>query len=254
MEKVSISAVIIAANAENTIGRCLASLRFVDEVVVYLNNSSDGTRAACEACDNANVIDGTFEGFGPTKNVAVAAARNDWVLSVDSDEWLGEDLQNAVAAADLDDDSVAFEVLRKNLFCGKHVRTGGWGNDRLVRLFNRRSGGFNNVPVHEKVVLPEGGRLRRLDGSLWHDAVVRVDQFLQKISYYSELASEGYSGRRVSHPAFALLRSGFAFFRSYVLQLGCVAGWRGLVIAYSRSCGTFYKYVKRYANSRDLQA
>lgn len=247
---VPISAVVIAANAEQTIDTMLASLTGLDEVVVYLNDSSDGTRARAAAHANVTLHDGEFTGFGPTKNAAVAAARNDWVFSIDTDESIDAALAAALAAFRPRSEAVVYETLRKNRFCGRHVARGGWGNDRLVRLFHRGHARFNDKQVHEKVVADAGVELQRLPGVLWHDAVLRVDQFLQKISRYSELAARDRPARAGQHPLLALLRAQFSFFKSYVLQLGLLAGWRGVVIAAARATGTFFKYAKRYSKSR----
>lgn len=241
-----VSAVIIAANSAATIEKCLSSLVALPEVIVYLNNSSDATREICQRFDNVSVVDGSFAGFGPTRNAAAAHASYDWILSLDTDEWLDDELAGALTAAKLDSTKRAYALLRRNRFHGRHVRVGGWGNDRLVRIYHRETGRFNDKAVHEKIVLDADVVTATLGGTLWHDAVIEVDQFLRKISYYSQLAAETKPGGWSSHPFFALLRGQFAFFRSYVLQLGFTAGWRGLVIAYARGVGTFFKYVKRF--------
>ena len=241
-----VSAVLIAANSADTIGRCLESLQFLPEVVVYLNNSTDATRTVCERFANVRIVDGTFDGFGPTRNRAAEHASHDWVLSLDTDEWLADELAAAVAGSDLSQPARAFEVVRHNLFHGRHVAVGGWGNDRLIRLYHRSTARFNDKAVHEKIIVDAGVATELLPGILWHDAVVAIDQFLVKISRYSELAADTRAGGPGSHPFFAMLRGQFAFFRSFVLQLGFLAGWRGLVIAYARSVGTFFKYAKRY--------
>ncbi len=248
-----ISAVLICGNAETTLATCLDSLVDFDDVVVYLNASTDGSRAICAGYPNVRVVDGEFLGFGPTKNAAVAEARNDWVLSVDTDEWLDDELKRAIASLAPDEPARAYSVLRKNRFLGRHVAHGGWGNDTLLRLFHRGHARFNDKLVHEKLVADPAVTVTRLPGTLWHDAVVEIDQFLRKISAYSTLAAEGQERRRIGHPALALARSAFAFVRSYLLQLGFLAGWRGVVIAYSRAVGTFYKYVKRYTRARGLE-
>lgn len=253
MSSIPVSAVIICANAADTIDACLASLSRVDEIVVYLNGSADDTEARCRSYANVSVHHGDFTGFGPTKQAAVNLARNDWVFSIDSDEFADDALVAAIAAIDFKDTRSAWQVLRKNRFCGKHVARGGWGNDRLLRVFHRSAARFNDRPVHEKVVTDAGVAQRMLPGVLWHDAVVRVDQFLKKISTYSELAADAARDRPAPHPFVALLRSQWAFFRSFVLQGGFLAGWRGVIIAYGRATGTFYKYAKRFTKSRGYE-
>ncbi|MEM8983939.1 MAG: glycosyltransferase family 2 protein [Pseudomonadota bacterium] len=245
-----ISAVIIAANAGSVIAPCLESLAFLPDVVVYLNNSTDDTRSICAGFPNVRVIDGEFSGFGPTKNNAAACAHHDWVFSIDTDESIDPTLANSLRSIDLRDPNVAYELIRCNRFHGRHVAVGGWGNDRLVRLYNRTTARFNAKAVHEKIVLDNGVSRQSLSGRLWHEAVLEIDQFLVKISRYSTLAAESKPGGPLCHPAFALLRAQFAFFKSYILQRGCIAGYRGLVIAYASAVGTFFRYTKRYERYR----
>ncbi|HEX6995732.1 MAG TPA: glycosyltransferase family 2 protein [Gammaproteobacteria bacterium] len=241
-----ISAVIIAGNASRTIARTLESLAAFPEVVVYANGSTDGTAQIAETFPNTRVVNGEFVGFGPTKNRAAEHASNDWIFSIDADEYVDRELVDAVAAVDLDDADVTYAVERRNLFMGKLVTHGGWGNDWLVRLYNRKRCRFNDSVVHEEVDVPRGCRTVRLPGFLWHEAVTELDQILQKISRYSELRRT--DGARTYSPAVILLRSFWAFFRSYVLKAGFLEGWRGVVIAFGNATGTFFRHMKRYAD------
>lgn len=252
MHAIPVSAVMICGQPGQTLETSLASLARFDEVLVYLNGDSDASAAVCAQYANVTAIVGSFVGFGPTKQAAVEAARHDWVFCIDSDEHPDPALVAAIADIDFDGAQRAFNVLRKNRFMGQHVRRGGWGNDVLLRVFHRGHARFNDNAVHEKVIA-ESGNAILLDGALWHEAVTQLDQFLQKISRYSELAANAGQGKPGSHPAFALLRAHFAFFRSYILQLGFLAGWRGIVIAQSRAVGTFYRYAKRYTKSRHFE-
>ena len=74
-----ISVVIIARNAARTLERTIDSVAPFDEVVVYLNDSTDDTEALARKFQNVRVVKGPFEGFGPTKNRAIDAARNEWI-------------------------------------------------------------------------------------------------------------------------------------------------------------------------------
>lgn len=241
-----ISAVMICGDEAALIEQCIESLVDLGEVCIYFNGK-DATKFQQMVAGFPNVVvhEGPFMGFGPSKQRAVSLAKNDWVLSIDSDEWLGRGLRDALRQIPLESHRTAFQVLRKNRFMGVHVARGGWGNDRLLRVFHRDAARFNDKPVHEKVDVEPDVSVVMLQGTLWHEAVTDVDQFLQKISRYSTLNAAQKS--RSVHPIFALLRAQFAFFRSYILQLGVLAGWRGLVIAYARGVGTFFKYVKRFA-------
>jgi glycosyltransferase involved in cell wall biosynthesis len=241
-----ISAVLITRNAAETIERTLTTLREFPEVIIYDNGSVDDTVAICRRFANAKVVSGEFFGFGRTKNHAVSLARSDWVLSIDADEYLSRELLGELRALELADPTVAYALERHNLFLGKDVRRGGLGGNWLVRLFNRRHCRFTDVLVHERVVVPEGCSTARLRGPLWHQACTDIDQMLQKISRYSELNRR--DGRKARGPVNILVRSFWAFFKSYVLKRGFLEGWRGVAIAEADAMGTFFKHMKRYAD------
>jgi glycosyltransferase involved in cell wall biosynthesis len=238
--------VLIARDASTTIGKALDSLRPFPKVIVYDNGSNDDTIEICRRYSNVALHTGDFMGFGPTKTHAIGLASGDWILSMDADEFLSNDLVESLRRLDLSDEAVAYEIERHNLFMGKHVRHGGWGDNWLVRLFNRNHCRFDSAVVHEKVEVPPGVRIERISGPLWHQAVLDIDQFLDKISRYSELNIQ--RARRVHGPFVTFVNAGWVFFRSYVLKAGFLDGWRGLVIAVSDGVGAFFKHMKRYVN------
>jgi glycosyltransferase involved in cell wall biosynthesis len=237
---------MITRDAEATIEAALASLAGFPEVIVYDNGSTDRTLEIARRFGNVKVHQGGFLGFGPTKNHAASLATHDWILSIDSDEAVTPELLAAIRTASLSDAAVGYEVLRRNFFLGKAVTRAGWGNDWLLRLYNRNTAAFTDAPVHEKLRLNVPGPLRRLDGFLDHDAARDIGGFLVKVNRYSELRRA--EGRHVLHPAGIFLRAVWAFWRTYLLQLGFLDGWRGLVIAWSNANGVFFKYMKVYAD------
>lgn len=243
-----ISVVIITKNAAATLTATLESTRDFAEVVVWDNDSSDATQAIATGFANVAWHEGEFRGFGPSKNAAAACARNDWVLSLDSDEALTPELVEALTGWRDRDPQEVGEVLRENWFMGRPVRRAGWGGDYLVRLFHRGVHGFDAAEVHEKVALNATSSVQRLPGLIRHDAVRDIGQFLQKIDRYTELR-RGARGRTWPAPVI-VLKALFAFVRGYVFRLGFLAGWRGLVIAWSDANGVFYKYMKLLADRK----
>ncbi|MEM8547870.1 MAG: glycosyltransferase family 2 protein [Pseudomonadota bacterium] len=249
----ALSAVIICNDPAPHLARCLRSLAFCDEVLLYLNGAADDAGKLAESFDNVRAVRGEFSGFGPTKQAATELARHDWILSIDSDESVDGSLQSALGAVEWSATTRAYTVLRQNYFLGQHVQRGGWGNDTLLRVFNRKTAAFNDKVVHEKVVAGADVTVTPLSGTLRHEAISSIDQFLEKIGRYSALAAQSEVAKPGSHPLLALLRAHFAFFRSYVLQLGFLAGWRGVVIAQGRFTGTFFRYTKRFARQQELE-
>lgn len=241
-----ISAVIITRNAAPTLAATLDALQALPEVVIYDNGSTDDTPDIAQRYWNTRVVEGTFEGFGPTRNQAAEYAAHDWIFSIDADERPDTALMGSLDAANLDDPGRVYAVHRENWMMGRPVRVGGWGGDWLVRLYHRRRAGFTDAAVHESVVA-DGLRVERLDGLLIHRAVEDLGDFLDKVRRYSALRAPGI---RPVHPALIVPRAAWAFLRSYLVQLGCLAGWRGLAIAWSNANGVFYKYLRAWARHR----
>ncbi len=245
---IPVSVAMIAKNAEATITESLESLKSFDEVLLYLNNSTDNTKNIAESFSNVTIVEGEFTGFGPTKNSAATAAKHDWILSLDSDEIVPTDLLEEIASLDLSDTNMLGIIKRDNYFYGKKINYSGWGKDYLVRLYNKKVHTFNANNVHEFIPeLPQSHSVK-LKQSFSHLALTDINQFLDKIKYYSDLGAEGKKSCFVLTPVF---KAFFAFFKTYVLQLGFMDGWRGLVIAVSDANGRFYRYVKRYVNCKN---
>jgi len=246
MTSLPLSAVIITRNAAATLERTLSALGSFDDVVVYDNGSSDETVTIAGSFANVRLFEGEFLGFGPTKRHAVSLARHEWILSLDADEVptpaLLDTLRTWNYATDHD---AAGSILRHNLMLGKEVRHSGWGNDWLIRLFNKRFSNFNDAMVHESVQPGKHTRVERLVGGITHYAVTDLSQFLEKVNRYSTIRAQ--NSRRFLSPWLILLKTGFAFFRTYFLRLGLLDGWRGVVIAFSNASGVFWKHMKAYA-------
>lgn len=249
MIPIRVSVVIITRNASATLAATLDALDEFEEVVIYDNGSTDDTLNIASCYTNVSLHQGEFLGFGLSKRHAVSLARNDWVLSIDADEkpdkLLIDALDKWLSSAHLSD---VGEILRENWMLGRPVRHSGWGNDWLVRLFNRQEYNYNDAMVHESVKIDSRASVYRLPGCIEHAAVTDLSQFLEKINRYSSLRSRSGMLKRYS-PASILFKSFFAFIRTYLLKLGFMDGWRGLVIAVANANGVFWKYIKYYGDN-----
>ena len=240
---------MIVRNAERTLDTALASLVEFAEVVVYDNGSTDGTAAKAAAWPNVVLRSGPFAGFGPTKNAAIRLARHDWVLAIDAGR--GRD-----ARADGEhpgwristDPAQTFPCTGATISWGARSVTRAGPTTGCCGSSIGASTGYDDALVHEKVRPVPRGRVLRLEGSLRHDAVAEIGDFLVKVNRYSEIRRQ--QPLRVSSTALILLRSLWAFFRTLVLRRGFLDGWRGAVIAVSDANGVFFKFMKPYADER----
>lgn len=243
-----ISAVLITRDAEAHLERCLASLDFLDEIVVQDQDSSDRTVEIAERM-GARVFRGEWRGFGPTKQDAVARASNRWVLSIDADEEVTPELRDAILDLPEEPPEAAFAINRLSRFLGRWIRHCGWHPDWVVRLFDRERAGFDDRQVHESVRAE--GPVGRLDGLLRHYTYDDLDQYFEKLNRYTTLAAdEALAAGRRANPVGALVRAKLAFFRFYVLRGGVLDGWHGLLLCGLSAWSVLVKYLKIWHGGR----
>ena len=240
-----ISAVLMVRDAEASFVATLDSLKSFGEVVVYDNGSRDKTLAIAARYPNVKIHKGEFSGFGPTRNRAASLAKHDWVFSIDADEVPDAALLSALDGLSLSDPTTTYAVERQNYLLGKRVKHAGWGSQWLTRLYNRTTHTFTQVTVHEKLELKGGEQALPLAGTLKHTAMRDAGDFLVKMHRYTMLKAG--ESERTYHPAVILLKTFWAFIRSYLLRLGVLDGWRGLLISVSEANGVFYKYMVIYS-------
>jgi glycosyltransferase involved in cell wall biosynthesis len=231
-ERPRISACIITLNEADRIGDCLASLAFCDECVVVDSGSTDATRAIA-AAHGARVIEHAFEGFRTQKDFAVGHARHDWVLCLDADERVTPALRAAIEAARESGfaGAAGYRFARATEYFGAFLRHGNAYPDRVLRLFDRRRGGWRaGREIHEHAVVD--GEVVTLEGDLEHRAYRSLDDQLARYRRYAAMMATHMQarGRRarlhnlVANPA-------WRFLRGYVLRAGFRDGWRGFLFA-----------------------
>jgi len=233
LQRPGLSACIIAFNEADRIGDCVDSLSFCDEVIVVDSFSTDATAAVAQAA-GARVIQRPFKGFREQKDFAVRQAANDWVLCLDADERVSPRLRVAIEAErDAGFTRVAgYRFARLSEYFGRLLRHGNTYPDRVLRLFDRRRGGWRgNREIHEAVSVD--GKTVTLPGDLLHYQYRSFDQQLVKLQRYAKMMAEHEfaHGKRASLPKL-VLSPAWRFWRGYVLRLGFMDGWPGLVEAY----------------------
>lgn len=240
-----VSAVMIVKNGALTIERSLKSLHPFAEVIVFDNGSSDGTQAIASQFANVRLIEGSFEGFGPTKNKAASLARHDWIFIVDADEVAELELAQQIHSIRLDPKTV-YSVNRKAFYKETQVKHSGWGKEKIRRLYHRQHTQFTASHVHENIMI-DGMQLKELDAaSLRHYSYHSISDFIVKLDRYSTLYAEDNCGTKSASPAKALANGVYSFFRTYVIKRGFLDGYVGLLIAFSHMATNFYKYLKLY--------
>jgi len=239
-----ISVVIIAKNAEETIGESLESLALFDEVILYLNDSTDKTEEIAKAYKNVKIVKGAFLGFGKTKNVAATHSKHRWILSLDSDEILSKTLLNELAHIDFSDIKKVYRLKRDNYFLGHATQN----SNLIVRIYNRDFTQFDDNIVHEKVMVPQDASVVTLQSSFKHLYVLHINQTLKKIIHYTDLGSKG---KKTCFFSVVIAKSIFAFFKTYILQGNIMKGWVGYALAVNSANKRHYKYLKQFIHCQE---
>lgn len=239
-----ISVTILTKNSKKYLFEVLAAVKNFDEVVVYDTGSTDNTLEIAKQFPNVTIYQKSFCGFGPTHNLASEAARNDWILSIDSDEVVTLEMDEEIAQLQLDPGAV-YSFPRHNYFNGKWIKWCGWYPDRQIRLYNRTKTRFTDAQVHESII-DSGMRKIPLASPLKHYSYESIADFLTKMQLYSDLFAAQNKGKKSSSPLKAILHGFFAFFKSYILKRGFLGGYEGFVISSYNAHTAFYKYLKLY--------
>ncbi len=240
----SISVTILAKNAQKTLQECLEALKDFDEVILLDNESSDDTQSIAQSFPNVRIYTSAFIGFGALKNLAVSYAKNDWILSIDSDEILEESTKQALATMTLQTNTI-YALPRKNLYNGEWIKACGWYPDYVWRIFNKNFTRFNDNVVHESVIIPQNAHTLKLQSGIKHYAYESIYGLLEKMQRYSNLWAEQNLHRDVSMIQ-SIFRGSWSFFRNYFLKKGMLYGYKGFVISFCNALGTFFKYAKLY--------
>jgi len=231
-------------NEEDRIGDCLASLAFCDEIVVVDSHSTDRTREVA-AEHGARVIERDWPGHVAQKEFTIRAAANDWVLCVDADERITEQLQAEIVRlweAGFPDHA-GWNFPRLSNYLGTWVRYGTWYPDRQLRLFDRRRGRWAGNDPHDLVELE--GSVGKLRGDLAHFPYRSFAEHARTIDSYTTIMARGMyaRGRRAGFIDYTF-RPLIRLLRFYVLKRGFLLGWTGLILAFNASHYVRMKYTK----------
>jgi glycosyltransferase involved in cell wall biosynthesis len=250
--EIKISSIIIARDEENNIRRCIESqLEVVDEIILLVDSrTTDNTIKIASAYPKVNCSSIEWEGFAKTKNYALSKTKNDWVLWIDADEELTEELieelqqfKNTVPKYD------AYDVGRRAFFLGKWIKHSGWYPGRVVRLFNKKNISSNENKVHEGLkVNCEVGRLKN---DMNHFTDPTIEHYFTKFNNYTTLASqELFEKGKKANLSDILIRPLFLFLKMYIFRLGILDGIHGLILAVLSSAYVFTKYIKLWELNR----
>jgi len=276
-----LSVVIITHNEEANLARTLESVQPLvadgkGEIIIVDSGSTDRTTEIAKSF-SVRVFVEEWKGYAAQKNSAIDKARGDWILSLDADEELSDDLAQHLARSAREDEdplawkvqdglpthrvdlggnpgpsSPAFSIARKNFFMGRWIRHGGFYPDRKVRLFARGSARFDeDRRVHEDVRTDRPVKCIQT-GALLHHSYPTLSDYIDHMNRYSSLGAQMVVAQGTVRFSVTniVLRPLLTFIYNYFFRLGFLDGREGLLLHLYHAVYVSWKYAKAWELSR----
>jgi glycosyltransferase involved in cell wall biosynthesis len=243
-----LTALVTCFNEEAMIGECLRSIGFADEILVVDSFSTDRTLEKARPLAT-RVVQHEYVNPAAQKNWAIPQAAHEWVLILDSDERATPELASEIKQILERPAHDGYWVRRRNFFWGKEIRYGAWRSDKVLRLFRRDRGRYQDKQVHEEIELqtPVGWCRERL----LHFSYRSLDDYLRKVSRYSTWGADDARRRGVHGSAWRICGHSIGhFLKSYLIKQGFRDGTEGLIIAFMEAYYGFFKYAKLFEMQR----
>ncbi len=240
MEK--LTAIIPTGNEEHNIEEVLQSVSFADEIMVVDSYSTDRTVELAKKHTDF-IIQREYENSASQKNWAIPQATHEWILLVDADERVNNELRQDIQKVLRNPQKDAYWIYRQNYLMGQKVNYSGWQGDKVIRLFRKSKCRYEDKHVHAEVIV--NGSTGYLKNKLDHYTYHGLDPYLAKSYRYSTWGAYDRANKVKKITAFHLvLKPLFGFFSKYILQLGILDGKLGLVLALQYSSYLFIRAVK----------
>ena len=215
---------------------CLKSVAWADEVIVVDNSSTDKTASVAKKHGARVFTRPNNVMLNINKNYGFIKATGDWILNLDADERVSEELKQEIEEITnyelrITNNSIAGYIIpRKNIIFGKWIKHTGWYPDYQLRLFRKESGSFPEHHIHEKIVV--AGEVKKLNGQVIHENYQTVSQFIEKLNRYTDNEAEQIMKNGYVFSYLDIMRMPKEeFFRRYFSQQGYLDGFHGLVLS-----------------------
>lgn len=239
---IKLSVTIITLNEEKNIEKCLTSLKdLVNEIIVLDSGSTDKTVNLAKK-NGAKVFFRDFDNFANQKNAAADYASGEWLLSLDADEIISEELANEIKEAITKDKFDGYLIPRRNFILGGEIKHSRWSPDKHIWLWKKNHGRWVGV-VHEEVIVK--GKVGELKNSKLHYQGKTLSEFFLANNKYSSLFAEKLSKEGVRFSFKRLFwEAFFEFSLRFFYKKGFLDQWRGFVLCYIMAIYKLMVWVK----------
>lgn len=249
MQKISVALAVL--NEEKKLKDCLQSVRDLAwEIVIVDGGSVDKTLDIAKEFDARIIKTDNPQIFHINKNKAIDAAKGDWILQLDADEIVTDELRKEIIEKILKDKDInGYWIPRKNFFLGRFLTKGGQYPDYTLRLYKKGKGRLPAKDVHEQAVVE--GNVGYLKSDLLHFRDKNFFSYMERFNRYTDLLavqikSSGVQINLISCLNFIFLKPIIWFIMAYFRHRGYVDGFSGFIFALFSALRFPVSYIKFY--------
>ncbi|MEL0628041.1 glycosyltransferase family 2 protein [Psychromonas aquatilis] len=244
MKKTTIGVLMIVKNEQVHLENCLESVKdWVDEIVIVDSGSTDNTAEIAAKYTDKFYVHSKWPGFGKQRQIAQSYMQSTWVLALDADEVVTEQLKETILnAVKENNQACCYKINRLSKAFGSYIKHSGWSPDWVLRLYPRTEMQYNDSLVHEQVDVPKGYIINKLEGNLLHFTFDNLSQYTQKTSLYISSWVDQREGRKKASFSQAISHGFFRFIKMYFIQKGFLDGRHGLLLAILSANVVFTRY------------
>jgi glycosyltransferase involved in cell wall biosynthesis len=241
---VKLSVVVLTKNEEKNIEDCLRSVAgWADEILVVDDESTDNTVNIAKEY-GCRIIEKRMDIEGRHRNFAYSQAKNLWVLSLDADERMTEELKKEIEAAISSQAKYnGFTVPRRNYIGNYWVKYGGWYPSPQLKLFRKDKFRYEEVNVHPRAFMDEP--CGHLKSDIIHYSYKNLEDFFSKLNNQtSREAQKWLEQNKPMRLGRFLWRTFDRFIRTYIGRKGYKDGFVGFVVAFNAGLYQLISYLK----------
>lgn len=247
-----LSIAIATYNEQDNIKSCINSVKDIaSEIIVVDGNSSDKTVSIATDLGARVIKEKNRKNFHINKQIAIDACRNDWILQLDADERVSEELSKEILnilSSNINDQPEAFRINRRNFFLGRWMKKGGMYPDSVIRLFKKGKAKLPQKTVHE--LMEVDGHTGTLENDLLHIADPTFSRYLIRSNRYTTLQAEEWRKQgKLGTGIFTILdyfawKPTIRFLTIYLRHKGFIDGFPGFVFAVYSGLHLTTSYIK----------
>ena len=243
--KPTLAVALIVKNEAKNLDACLKTVaEWVDEIVILDSGSTDETEKVARKYTEKFHVNKDWPGFGPQRRLAQEYVESDFVLWLDADERITEELKVSIQqAVEKNEPNTLYSICRLSWVFGRYIRHCGWYPDRVVRLYPTQLTQYDDSLVHEKVEISTDMNVKELSGDAIHYTYNDLHHYLVKSAGYAQAWAEQREKRgKKSSILEGMLHAVACFLKMYVFKAGFLDGKQGFLLSVLSAHSTLVKY------------